>query len=148
MYKYYIYIYIYIYITLVHALYSGDRNCTLQATNYATGMDIDTELKKIWLSGRGQGSPENYEFLAYFLANKTDFKTATIKPFFFLIGDAKYFEKLGREDMNRVFGIRPDGEIKASELWTQALAKTNFFYLSASPHPHWDVLVCLTASPC
>lgn len=107
----------------------GDRNATLQASSFATGIEIDTELKKIWLAGRGRGSPENYEFAADFIKNQTDFKAADIKPFFFLIGDAKYFPSISASEYKRVFGGNPQGDVDSKELWQAVKEKCNVFYM-------------------
>lgn len=99
----------------------------LQCSNFAQGIDIDTELKKMFLAGHGQGSPENYEFAAYMLAKQSDFKNSG-KPFFFLIGDAKYFDVMNASTANAVFGTSEDSDIASRSLWAEVMDKTNMFY--------------------
>jgi len=106
------------------AVGDGKYDEQLQVTNFAQGMEVDSELKKLYLAGNGQGSPENYEYSAYFLHKHSDFKGSKTKPFFFLIGDAKYFPQIPKERLAQVFGEAvKKKDMDSKRMWTKVLEK-------------------------
>lgn len=111
----------------------GDRNATLQCSNFASGNEIDSELKKIFIAGQGRGKVEEYEYAPCFINNNMDFSSAAIKPFFFLIGDAEYTRNISPADIGRIFGAsaQPEGKdnIDCKVLWKQAMEKVDVYYL-------------------
>jgi hypothetical protein len=110
------------------AIGDGSYHQQIQCSDFASGTEIDVELKKMYLAGNGQGSPENYEFGAYFLSKHADFKNADSKPFFFLIGDAKYFPSLSPGAIDNIFGDSVPNTVDSKSLWDDVLDKTNTFY--------------------
>lgn len=109
------------------AVGDGSYGQYVQCSDFAQGTEIDTELKKIFLAGHGQGSPENYEYAAYMISKHADFKNSG-KPFFFLIGDAKYFDTMNPDTIGSVFGDSVSAPIDSKSLWNEVLDKTNMFY--------------------
>jgi hypothetical protein len=101
----------------------------LQVTDFAQGLEIDTELKKIYIESRG-GHPESYELSAWFNNHKADFKAAAIKPFYFLIGDAPGHDSVPANVMTRIFGESSLGaamDVKTE--WHALQDKCNIFYM-------------------
>lgn len=86
---------------------TGDANsdsCPIQVCDFKKGIDLDTELKKIYLEGRGGGQRcETYELSAYYFAHKCDMPKANM-PFFFFIADESPYESIDNEFIKDYIG--------------------------------------------
>lgn len=64
----------------------------LQVTRFAKGTDVDIEIAKIWLEGRGGGNrEESYDLACYYYWSMVDMPFATSKPFLFITGDGDLY---------------------------------------------------------
>lgn len=75
----------------------GDAYCDeapLQVCDFAHGIKLDSELKKIWLEeGGGSGITESYELAAHYFANNCKMPKAKC-PFMFFIADEKPYDTI------------------------------------------------------
>lgn len=77
----------------------------LQVTPFSQGLEIDDQIKKLFLEGGGGGNGmESYELLAYFYLNRVNLENSQF-PFLFITGDEIFFEKITQKALKNVFNI-------------------------------------------
>jgi hypothetical protein len=73
---------------------TGDANsddCPIQVCDFNTGIELDNELKKLYLEGAGGGQRmETYELSAYYFAHYCDIDNAKTPFIFFIVDEAPY----------------------------------------------------------
>ncbi len=88
----------------------GDANgpqpdlAPLQVCDFKYGIELDKQLKKIWLEAGGGGQrKETYELFAYYLNNFCEIPDAE-EPFLFIIGDEAPYPYLTQDAVKSVLG--------------------------------------------
>ncbi len=112
---------------------AGDR-APLQVTQFEADIRIAEQLTKIYLERGGGGNHyESYALAWYFAAMHTRidcFEKRKRKGILFTIGDEKPTPYLRAEDIERVFGYRPQFDrISARELLTMASRQYDVFHI-------------------
>eukprot|EP00300_Choanocystis_sp_HF-7_P006000 c14418_g1_i1.p1 GENE.c14418_g1_i1~~c14418_g1_i1.p1 ORF type:complete len:617 (+),score=106.06 c14418_g1_i1:54-1853(+) len=95
---------------------AGD-NAPLQVTEFRKGIEIDGEIKKLWLEGRGGGNQkESYLEAMLFFASPnfvrlplTENGRGGLKPFFFITGDEGLYDRVEKSVADRLYGERDVG---------------------------------------
>lgn len=102
----------------------------LQVTEFAQGVGIDDQLKKIWLEGGGgPNSFESYELAAYYYLHKVTYTQHNMKPFIFFTGDEVMGEKITKAQALKTFGDTILHDITSSDLFHELRNKYHVFYL-------------------
>ena len=88
--------------------YGGSSQGTLQIGQFESGIEIDNDLEKLWLTGHGGGSyEESYELALYFMATHTahdHWEKRGKKGYCFLIGDEHPYPKVAAGQVHDVIG--------------------------------------------
>jgi hypothetical protein len=119
----------------------------LQVSTFSQGLEIDDQIKKLFLEGGGGGNgKESYELLAYFYLNKVNLQNCQF-PFLFITGDEIFFEKITSKALKKVLNIDQndennennnnneiniDLELDSVEIFKKLCAKYNVFHIRKS----------------
>lgn len=113
----------------------------LQVTTFSQGLEIDDQIKKLFLEGGGGGNgKESYELLAYFYLNKVNLENSQF-PFLFITGDEIFFDKITAKALKAVFNIdlgignnnnNNNIELDSTEIFKQLCGKYNVFHIRKS----------------
>ncbi len=115
----------------------GDHEASyapLQVTPFSQGLEIDDQIKKLFLEGGGGGnSKESYELAAWFYLNKCDLENSQF-PFLFITGDEVFFDKVSSEAAKKVFDIvlPQEAEISSVQAFKLLCKKFNVFHIRKS----------------
>lgn len=111
----------------------GDAYCDrapLQVCDFKKGIELDEELKKIFLEGGGGGQlMETYELAAYYFTHFCDMPNAKL-PFLLMIGDEAPYPTLESSILEDVVGKKVQSDIDTRIVLEDALNKFqgNVFY--------------------
>ena len=115
----------------------GDHEASfapLQISPFSQGLEIDDQIKKLFLEGGGGGnSKESYELAAWFYLNKCELENSQF-PFFFFTGDEVFFEKISQDALKKVIGIdlnidNNESELSSIEAFKLLCTKFNVFHI-------------------
>lgn len=123
----------------------GDHEASfapLQISPFSQGLEIDDQIKKLFLEGGGGGnSKESYELAAWFYLNKCELENSQF-PFFFVTGDEVFFDKISKTALKKVIGIELDStivninndntELSSIEAFKLLCKKFNVFHIRKS----------------
>lgn len=105
----------------------------LQVTQFEADIRIAEQLTSIWLEQGGGGNGwESYLLPLYFAANHTKIdcmEKRNKKGYLFTIGDEPPQPKLYADDINTVFGYKPQTDYSADDLLTMAGRSYNIFHI-------------------
>lgn len=95
----------------------GDTTCdrgSCQYGQFESGIEMDEDLGRFWLEGKGGGSPEeSYQNAIYFFARHTvsdAWEKRQKKGYLFLTGDELAYPTVRAREMSSIFGDSPQGE--------------------------------------
>lgn len=107
---------------------TGDATCDsspLQVCDFKKGIELDKELKKIYLESGGGGQlTETYELSAYYLANKCEMPNAKT-PFAFFIVDEAPYSSLDRDIVKEIIGDSLSEDISSKKVFQNLFNKFN-----------------------
>lgn len=106
----------------------------LQVTPFAQGLEIDDQIKKLFIEGGGGGnSKESYELLAYFYLNRVNLQNSQF-PFLFITGDEIFFDTITPKALKSVLGIEliDTSDIDSTEIFKILSKKYNIFHIRKS----------------
>jgi len=115
----------------------GDSDASyapLQVSPFSQGLEIDDQIKKIFLEGGGGGnSKESYELAAYFYLNNCDLQNSQF-PFLFITGDEIFFDKISCRAARKVLDISlPNNtELNSIDVFKDLCKKYNVFHIRKS----------------
>jgi hypothetical protein len=98
----------------------GDAHCDnspIQVCDFKAGIDIDKELKKLYMEGGGGGQTmETYELSAYYFAHKCNMPNATL-PFFFFIADESPYAVLDQDIIEEYIGDSVTEDVDSKQIF-------------------------------
>ncbi len=111
----------------------GDAECSkvpLQVSGFASGLDIDSIITKLYLEGGGGGNlRESYELAAHFYLEKCNLVNHEF-PFLFITGDEAFFNEITVKNVQKVFGGEKIAEnLNSREVMRNLKDKFNVFHL-------------------
>lgn len=110
----------------------GDHECSLaplQVTPFSQGLEIDDQIKKLFLEGGGGGnSKESYELVSHFYLNHIDLKNCQF-PFLFITGDEVFFEAITPDAVKKVIGSQISQDIASVSSFKDLCQKYNVFHI-------------------
>ena len=120
---------------------AGDKS-PLQVTQFEADIRIAEQLTKIYLEGGGGGnSYESYALPWYFAAMHTSidcFEKRNKKGYIFTIGDEQPTPYLRGQDIERVFGYKPQfDKISAEDLLTMASRQYDVYHIMVEEGSHF-----------
>jgi len=118
---------------------AGDR-APLQVTQFEADLRIAKQLEKIYLEQGGGGNCyESYALAWYFAARHTSidcFEKRGHKGYLFTIGDEEPTPYLRVEDIERVFGYKPQADVQMDQLLTEASRQWEIFHVIVEEGNH------------
>jgi len=101
----------------------------IQVTDFASGFDLEAQLKALYGEGGGGDIPESYGLLAWYVANRCEIPNAKDKPFFILFGDAPMHTMIGRQALQDLLGVSVPSDVTAFEAWRRITERWNLWFL-------------------
>jgi hypothetical protein len=110
----------------------GDAECSkvpLQISEFSSGLDIDSNINKIFLEGGGGGNlRESYELAAYFYLNNCELVNHEF-PFLFITGDEAFFNEITKVNVEKILGQKLEKNLNSREIFKLLKKKFNVFHL-------------------
>lgn len=111
----------------------GDAECSkvpLQISPFSSGLDIDSNITKLFLEGGGGGNlRESYELAAYFYLEKCNLINHEF-PFLFITGDEAFFNEVTAKNIQKIFGgDKISQNLNSREVFKSLKDKFNVFHL-------------------
>jgi hypothetical protein len=114
----------------------GDANCDsvpLQIGQFESGLEMDDDLGKLVLEGRGGGQiKESYELLPYFFATRVDmdcFEKRGEKGYLFTIGDEYPYPRINKDQVESLMGVSLEADVKLEDAVKMVLEKFEWFHI-------------------
>ncbi len=104
----------------------------LQITDFATGFELDQNIKSLNPEGGGGAAyRETYELLAYYYATRCNMPKAmkTIRPMLIFIGDEGYYAKINRGQIKDLMGDPPQTDLISLEIFEKLRKKFDVYIL-------------------
>lgn len=110
----------------------GDAECSnfpLQISEFASGIQIDSTITKLYLEGGGGGNlRESYELAGYFYLNNCKLENYEF-PFLFITGDEAFFNEVTQKNALKVLGENLSDNLNSREVFKELKDKFNIFHL-------------------
>ncbi len=111
----------------------GDAACDrwpLQVTRFASGFDLETQLKALHGEGGGGDEPESYELFAYWLDQHVTLgERPEEKPFLIVFGDAPMHPKVRKNQVDHYLGDTLGQDQDAIATWQRVTENWNAWFL-------------------
>lgn len=118
----------------------GDAYCDrwpLQATQFAQGFALETQLKALYGEGGGGDEPESYELFAWWMAHHVTLRPDSAgvasdpdeKPFLIVFGDAPMHPRVKPAQVRAVCGDRIQQEEDGVAVWRSLSERWNTWFL-------------------
>jgi len=114
----------------------GDATCdqaALQATQFEADVKLTKQIEKFFIEqGGGGNNGESYALLWWFALNKTVCDSINLrkrKGYIFTIGDECYLPIIGKGELQKVFGVTSQADIKTADLLEEIQKSWNVFHL-------------------
>lgn len=121
----------------------GDATCDrapLQVSQFEAGMEITSQLEKVWLEGHGGGNAyESYELPWYFAANHTStdaFEKRGKKGYLFTIGDEEPSYGVISSQVSKVIGDTPQSDISLADMYEQVSKMYHTYHIIVAEGNH------------
>lgn len=121
----------------------GDATCDqgpLQVGQFESGIEMDDDLGRFWLEGRGGGNEgESYELALYWFARHTDIdcmEKRKKKGYLFIIGDEKPLPVVNPDHVRNLIGTKIPKAIPVEEIVEECKKKYNIFFLIPNGSQH------------
>ena len=114
----------------------------LQVGQFESGIEIDNDLEKIWLTKRGGGTyEESYELALYFMARHTvhdNLEKRGRKGYLFIIGDEHPYPSVSPTQVLGVIGDTIQAPIAVSDIVAEAQKMYHVFFVIPNMTQHYD----------
>lgn len=124
------------------AMSSAGHKGTLQIGQFESGIEIDDNLGKLWLTGRGGGSyEESYELALYFMARHTahdHMDKRHKKGYLFLIGDEHAYSSVEPVQVKTVIGDSIQDRISFADILKEAKKLYHVFFVIPNLTHHYN----------
>ena len=122
-------------------LYGHAGKGALQIGQFESGIEIDDNLGKLWLTGNGGGNEgESYDLALYFFARHTvhdHFEKRKRKGYLFLIGDEPYFDHVDSRAVKAVIGDDLQDNIPIKQILQEAQRLYHVYFIMPNLTSHW-----------
>lgn len=120
----------------------GDEHCDrwpMQVTDFASGFDLEDQLKALHGEGGGGDAPESYGLLAWYVRNRVFVPNAR-KPFLITFGDAPMHPAVSRKALQKILGVPAQSDADALSAWKQVAESWNTWFLRRPTGAPGDVV--------
>ncbi|EYF01113.1 hypothetical protein [Chondromyces apiculatus] len=100
----------------------------LQATHFARGFDLETQLHALYGEGGGGDIPESYGLFAHWVHTHVSAPNAE-RPFLIVFGDAPMHTEIFNEEIKHVLGDDPGQSVSAIAAWHNVCRTWNTWFL-------------------
>jgi hypothetical protein len=122
--------------------YGGKDNGAFQVGQFESGIEIDNDLEKIWLTGNGGGTySESYELALYFLARHTahdHWDKRGKKGYAFIIGDEHAYPVVSKAQVEEIFGDKIQADIPLKDIIAEVQERYNLFFVLPNLAAHYE----------
>ena len=108
---------------------AGVDRWPLQVTSFAGGYDLEQLLKSLYGEGGGGDAPESYGLFAQWVDTHVDVPEAEEKPFLIVFGDITMHPKVPQDQIRKLLGDDPQGDVDALEVWRRVAKRYNVWFL-------------------
>ncbi len=113
-----------------------------QVGQFESGIEMDEDLGRLYLEGRGGGSgEESYDLALYFAARHTlidCLEKRGKKGYLFIIGDERHYPKVSADQAKQIFGDREvKSDIPIEYIAKDAMAKYEVFFVMPKQTHNW-----------
>lgn len=126
----------------VYGGFDKEASGALQVGQFESGIEIDQNLEKIWLTGNGGGTyQESYELALYFMARHTAHdhqEKRGRKGYAFLIGDEHAYPQVDPEQVRDVIGGALQAPIPLKEIIAEVKEKYHVFFIIPNLTQHYQ----------
>jgi hypothetical protein len=115
----------------------GDKG-SLQVGQFESGIEMDEDIRRFWLEGRGGGGPgsmgscECYQNAIYFFARHTAIdclEKRKQKGFLFFCGDEMPYDKVNASQIREILGDGLETDISTKDIVKEAQEKFEIFFI-------------------
>lgn len=114
---------------------------TLQVGQFESGIEIDQDLEKVWLTGRGGGTyEESYELALYFMARHTahdHWDRRGRKGYVFVIGDEHAYGEVDPKQVSDVIGDTLQAAIPLEAIIEEVKERYHVFFIIPNMTSHY-----------
>ena len=115
---------------------------TLQVGQFESGIEIDNDLEKLWLTGHGGGTyEESYELALYFMARHTahdSWEKRGRKGYLFLIGDEHPYPEVDQIQVLDIIGDKLQGNIPLKAILDEVRERYHVFFVIPNLTNHYN----------
>lgn len=119
-----------------------DGEGCLQVGQFESGIEIDNDLERLWLTGRGGGTyDESYELALYMLARHTahdHFEKRGRRGYAFIIGDEHAYPQVSAAQVRDVIGDTLQADIPLAEIVAEVKERYHLFFIIPNMTQHYD----------
>lgn len=119
-----------------------DSDGCLQVSHFESGMEIDQNLEKVWLTGCGGGTyQESYELGIYFMARHTahdHMDKRGKKGYLFIIGDEMAYPQVSADQVKAVIGNPLQADIPLADILAEAKELYHVFFVIPNMTSHYN----------
>ncbi len=115
---------------------------TFQVGQFESGIEIDNDLSRLWLTGGGGGTyEESYELAMYFAARHTahdNWDKRGRKGYMFIIGDEHAYPKVFKKAVKQIFGEDIAQDIPLADIVAEVRERYHVFFVVPNMTSHYD----------
>lgn len=104
-----------------------------QATQFEADIKLADQVRELWIEGGGGGNGgESYSLAHYFAATKTvsdSWEKRRKKGYLFTIGDEPIHDGLTAAEVEKIFGVNPQGDLSAQDCVDMAMKTYEVFHI-------------------
>ena len=119
----------------------GSSQGTLQVGQFESGIEIDNDLERLWLTGHGGGTyEESYELALYFMATHTahdHWEKRGKRGYLFLIGDEHPYPKVSADEVRDVMGDFIEADMSLSTVLEMVRERYHVFFIIPNLTSHY-----------
>lgn len=101
----------------------------LQVTSFASGFDLEQQLKALYGEGGGGDAPESYGLFAHWVNNHVTVSDTDEPPFLIVFGDINMHNEINAKTINHYLGEKVRTDKDAIKEWQQLTQKWNTWFL-------------------
>jgi hypothetical protein len=113
-------------------------NWPLQVTSFATGYDLEQQLKALYGEGGGGDAPESYGLFAHWVNTHVEIAPAQEPPFLIVFGDINMHSIIPAGQIKHYLGDDVRQDVNALEAWQQVTQKWNTWFLRRPTNQRGD----------
>lgn len=101
----------------------------LQVTTFASGFDLEQQLKSLYGEGGGGDAPESYGLFAHWVNTHVNIPETDEPPFLIVFGDIDMHPKVKKEVVRQYLGDGHMSDVDSVAEWQQLTQKWNTWFL-------------------